>query len=101
MPRGVSELSDSNAGLEETKAFLIEALRIPDMEPEDLEDDLTLFGDGLELDSIDALSLVVAIKKKYGIEIPDADAGREHFQSVRTLDMLLSSAETRTDSGTD
>ena len=86
-------MSDTDVGLRDTKAFLIEALRIPDMGPEDLEDDLPLFGDGLELDSIDALSLVVAIKKKYGIEIPDADAGREHFQSVRTLDRLLQTAD--------
>ena len=86
-------MSDSNVGLEETKAFLIESLRIPDMEPADLEDDLPLFGDGLELDSIDALSLVVAIKRKYGIEIPDAEAGREHFVSVRTLNKLLSSGK--------
>jgi acyl carrier protein len=83
----------SDLKLTETKTFLIETLRIPDMEPEDLEDDLPLFGDGLELDSIDALSLVVAIKKKYGIEIPDADAGREHFQSVRTLAELLTNGK--------
>ena len=86
-------MSDPDVALRETKAFLIDTLRIPDMEPEDLEDDLPLFGGALELDSIDALSLVVAIKKKYGIEIADAEAGREHLQSVRTLNTLLSSAE--------
>lgn len=86
-------MSDTQTGLEETKAFLIESLRIPDLAPADLEDDLPLFGEGLELDSIDALSLVVAIKKKYGIEIPDAEAGRKHFESVRTLSQLLSSGK--------
>ena len=75
--------------LTEAKRFLIEALRIPDLEASDLEDDLALFGEGLGLDSIDALALVVALRKKFGIDIKDAEEGRVHFQSVRTLAALI------------
>jgi acyl carrier protein len=77
----------------EAKQFLIEALRIPELQPSDLADDLSLFGDGLGLDSIDALALVVALRKKYGIDVKDAEAGRVHFQNVRTLADLIASGK--------
>ena len=70
----------------EAKRFLIEALNIPDLTAEEIEDDEPLFGETLGLDSIDALSLVVAIKKDYGIQFPDAEARlpqmRERFRAM-------------------
>jgi len=84
-------LDDHRKMLVETKSFLIEALRVPDMKPEDLADDEPLFAEGLGLDSIDALTLVVAIDKKYGIRVPDAAVSRKHFESVETLATFLES----------
>ncbi|MGF1785666.1 phosphopantetheine-binding protein [Photobacterium swingsii] len=70
----------------ELKALIIEALNLEDIAVDDIETDAPLFGEGLGLDSIDALELGLAIKKKYNIVI-DADdtKTREHFASVANL----------------
>jgi len=86
-------LDDHQKMLDETKQFLIEALKVPDMEPGDLANDEQLFGDGLGLDSIDALTLVVAIDKKYGVRVPDAAVSRKHFETVETLATFLESVK--------
>ena len=59
----------------EVKALIIEALNLEDMTPEDIETDAPLFGEGLGLDSIDALELGPAVKKRF----------RAHFRSVASL----------------
>ncbi|MGI2259703.1 phosphopantetheine-binding protein [Shewanella sp. GXUN23E] len=68
------------------KVLIIEALNLEDIRPEDIDTDAPLFGDGLGLDSIDALELGLALKKQYNIVI-DADdtKTREHFASVASL----------------
>ncbi|AWY42409.1 acyl carrier protein [Pseudomonas putida] len=68
------------------KALIIEALGLEDISVEDIGDQQTLFGEGLGLDSVDALELGLAIQKKYGIKI-DADAKdtRNHFSNVASL----------------
>ena len=78
--------------LTETKRFLVEVLNLPDITPEEIGDDEPLFGEALGLDSIDALTLVVAIKKDYGIAVPDAATSRRHFESIRTLAEFIGSA---------
>jgi acyl carrier protein len=50
-----------------------------------IETDAPLFGEGLGLDSIDALELVLGLEKEFGVIIPDAEVGRKVFQSVRTM----------------
>ena len=92
-------MSDGNGNITDTKAFLIEALRIPDMTPEDIADDEPLFGEGLGLDSIDVLTLVVAIQKKYGIKVPDASESRPHFENVRTLSDFIHASVAEKESG--
>ena len=69
------------------KRLIIEALDLEDMTPDDIADDAPLFGDqGLGLDSIDALELGVALRKKYQLQLEASDAGnREHFYSVSAL----------------
>jgi len=67
------------------KQLIVDALRIEGMSPADIDSDATLFGDGLGLDSIDALQLVVAMEKEYGVVVPDAATGTKVFQSVRTM----------------
>ena len=71
----------------EIKRLLIDALELEDMQPEDIGSDTPLFGDGgLGLDSIDALELGVALRKKYQVKLEANDAGnREHFRSVASL----------------
>ncbi|GAM08866.1 acyl carrier protein [Geobacter sp. OR-1] len=67
------------------KQLIIDALRIEGMSPADIDTDAPLFGDGLGLDSIDALQLVVAMEKEYGVVVPDAATGTKVFQSVRAM----------------
>ena len=58
----------------ELKKAIIEALNLEEVKPEDIDNDAPLFGDGLGLDSIDALELIVLMEKRYGIKLQDPDA---------------------------
>jgi len=70
----------------ELKALIIDALKLEDIAIEDIDSDEALFGDGLGLDSIDALELGVAIRQRYGIKIEAAsEEVRAHFASVSAL----------------
>lgn len=74
------------------KALIIAALDLEDIAPEDIETEAPLFGEGLGLDSIDALELGVALKKKYGLQLEAGDnSTREHFRSVASLARLIRS----------
>ena len=78
----------------EIKRLIIEALDLEDTQPEDIDDDIALFGDeGFGLDSIDALELGIALRKKYKVQLEASDAGnREHFRSVSSLAQLVKDA---------
>lgn len=77
---------------QEVKELIIEALQLEDIGAADIDTDAPLFGDGLGLDSIDALELGVALQKKYGISLSgESDDTRRHFASVRTLAALIDS----------
>lgn len=67
------------------KKHLIEDLNLEDMEPADIIDEAPLFGEGLGLDSIDALEVVVILDNHYGIVIKDEELGRKVLQSVNTM----------------
>jgi acyl carrier protein len=67
------------------KELVIRTLRLEDIMPEDIVEGDPLFGEGLGLDSIDALELVVAIERDYEVEIPDAEVGRRAFASINAL----------------
>ena len=68
------------------KELIIEALNLEDLTPDDIETEAPLFGDGLGLDSIDALELGVAVRRKYGINLDvDSEEIRDHFASVASL----------------
>lgn len=67
------------------KIEIIEALNLEDVKPEDIDAEAPLFNEGLGLDSIDALELIVLIEKKHGIKIQSADEGKQILFSVKTI----------------
>jgi acyl carrier protein len=69
----------------EIKRLIIERLKLEEITVADIMTDAPLFGEGLGLDSIDALELVIGLEKEYGVSIPDAEVGKKVFQSVRTI----------------
>lgn len=80
LEREIAELIVSSTGLEE------------DVRPEEIDPAAPLFGEGLGLDSIDALEIGVALNRKYGVALTaDSEENRRHFQSVRTLAQFIAS----------
>jgi len=72
--------------MQKLKEQIIEQLNLEDMEPDDIGEDDPLFGDdGLGLDSIDALELIVLLEKEYGIKIENPKDGQKIFFSIRTM----------------
>jgi acyl carrier protein len=67
------------------KSEIIEALNLEGMKPEDIDENAPLFGDGLGLDSIDALELIVLMEKNYGIKLTDPAKGKEVLKSVAVM----------------
>jgi acyl carrier protein len=80
----------------EIKELIVEALGLEDLVPEEIESDAALFGEGLGLDSIDALELGVAIKETFGIKIdPKEERLPEHFVNVRNLAAYVAARRVR------
>ncbi|PID70024.1 MAG: acyl carrier protein [Flavobacteriales bacterium] len=69
----------------ELKQKIIEQLNLEEITVEDIGDNDVLFGDGLGLDSIDALELIVMLDKDYGIKLTDPKEGRKIFESVAVM----------------
>lgn len=69
----------------ELKEKIIENLNLEDVEVADIADNDSLFGDGLGLDSIDALELIVMLDKDYGIKLTDPKEGKKIFESVEVM----------------
>ena len=67
------------------KQEIIEVLNLEDIKPEDIPDEAPLFGEGLGLDSIDALELIVLLEKNYGIKVADPSEGKAIFTSVKVM----------------
>ncbi len=65
--------------------MLVKDLALEDINPEDIKDDEILFGEGLGLDSLDAVEIVVLLQRNFGIEIKDMEKGKEIFYSIDTL----------------
>jgi len=79
----------------ELKKRIIEVLNLEDIQPEDIDNDAPLFGEGLGLDSIDALELIVMMEKNYGIKIKDPSAGKEIFKSINTMAEFVKANRTK------
>jgi acyl carrier protein len=67
------------------KKEVIEQLNLEDITPDDINPDSALFGEGLGLDSIDALELIVLLERNYGIKIEDPKDGKKIFFSIRSM----------------
>jgi acyl carrier protein len=84
-------------GLEEQiKSIIINSLDLEDIAPEDIDPEAPLFGEGLGLDSIDALELGIAVKKKFNINLSAEDKdNQKHFYSVRTLAEFIAKSKAK------
>ncbi|MCR5258321.1 MAG: acyl carrier protein [Desulfovibrio sp.] len=80
---------------DDLRQALVESLNLEGVEPESIADDTPLFGpDGLNLDSLDAVELVVVLEKRYGVRMANAQEARRHFTSISTLaDFILASRQ--------
>lgn len=77
------------------KKQIIEALNLEEVKPEDIDNDASLFGEGLGLDSIDALELIVLIEKNYGIKLKEPAQGKEIFKSINVMADFISKNRTK------
>ena len=77
------------------KEDIIEVLNLEDVKPEDIDENAPLFGEGLGLDSIDALELIVLMEKNYGIKLKDPNQGREIFKSIQVMAEYIAANRTK------
>lgn len=70
---------------QELKEKIIDALNLEDLTPQDIEDDAPIFMEGLGLDSIDALELMLLMEKNYGIRLTSPAEGKQIFKSIHTM----------------
>ena len=79
----------------ELKEKVIEALKLADITPSDIDDEAPLFGEGLGLDSIDALELMLLLEKNYGIRLANPAEGKKVFVNVNTMAQYVADNRTR------
>lgn len=89
----------NQVSVEQLKLMLVDKLNLKSITAGQINDDNALFGpDGLGLDSVDALELVLAIESEYGIQINDEEVGREAFTSVQVLCAFINERLSASDS---
>ena len=75
------------------KAFIIERLSLDGVTPESIDDDAPLFGTGLELDSLDAVEIIVILQRKFHCEVKQIKKGSEIFKSINALADFIESQQ--------
>lgn len=87
-------MSSASSTRQRLKEILIESLNLKDMTPEMIDDDMVLWGDGLGLDSVDALELMVALEREYGFRIDD-ELEPDSFATVARLEEFVEAQRTQ------
>ena len=82
--------------ISDLKTQIIAQLNLQDTKPEDIGDDQPLFVEGLGLDSIDALELIVLLQQEYQIKLANAEEGQSVFRSVRTMAQYITEHQPKT-----
>jgi len=77
------------------KEEIIDVLNLENVKPKDIDENAPLFGEGLGLDSIDALELIVLMEKNYGIKLKDPAQGKDIFKSVKVLADYIAANRTK------
>ena len=81
----MEDIQDTALLIEFLRRMIIASLKLEDLDPAEIQEGEPLFGEGLGLDSLDALELVVAIEKHFGVVIENEDQGKEAFVSLTAL----------------
>lgn len=81
--------------IDQLKNQIIEVLNLEDMSAQDINAEAPLFGEGLGLDSIDALELIVLLEREYGIKLANAAEGKEIFKSIASIADYVSKHRTK------
>ncbi|MBO4529711.1 MAG: acyl carrier protein [Paludibacteraceae bacterium] len=84
-----------DALVQELKEKVIQALNLEDVTPDDIDANAPLFGEGLGLDSIDALELIVLMERNYGIKLKNANEGKDIFKSIQVMADYISKNRTK------
>ncbi len=80
----------------ELKKLIVETLALEDTTPDEIETDAPLFGEGLGLDSIDALEIAMVLEERYGVTLDDdPEANQRVFESVRSLAAFVAESRVR------
>lgn len=91
------EIKPTKALKREIKELIIESLKIPDVTPDDIEDSSSLFekNNALQIDSVDALEIVMALQRKYGVHIDDQNIGRFIIKSIDTIAEFIAKEQSK------
>ncbi len=77
----------------ELKGKIINDLGLEDITPDEIEDDAPLFGEGLGLDSLDALEIIIMLEEDYSLRLDDAEKAREILSSINSLESFIQDAK--------
>lgn len=89
-------MNDLNRIKEDLRSQIINELKLEGLRPTDITDEMPLFGDGLGLDSIDALELVVIMEEFHGVRITDESVGKEVLYSINTMAAYIQKVQSET-----
>ncbi len=82
--------ADRDQLVQELKALIIHAVNLHHLAPEEIRSDTAFGPDGLNLDSVDVLEVVVAVEQRYQLKVKDAEVGRQHFGTIGNIaDFIL------------
>ena len=92
-----TEFINESELINQLKADIIEQLNLADVNPDDIQADTPLFGEGLGLDSIDSLEISVLLERKYKVKITNSAEGRKVFQSLRTIAQFIMANQSKSE----